>query len=82
MTNMPIPCPQCGEPVDPQTTTCLYCGVNVALASSLAEQFFTSTLRELKEVKISPEVLVPRLGDYLIEKGFLTKEDLKKALAY
>jgi len=31
---------------------------------------------------ISPEVLVPRLGDSLVEKGLLSREDLQKALAY
>lgn len=31
---------------------------------------------------LSPEVLVPRLGDSLIEKGLLTAEGLKQALAY
>ncbi len=29
---------------------------------------------------LTPEVLVPRLGDVLIEQGFLSKEDLDKAL--
>lgn len=31
---------------------------------------------------LSPEVLVPRLGDSLIEKGLLTAEGLKQALVY
>lgn len=31
---------------------------------------------------LSPEVLVPRLGDSLIEKGLLTAQGLKQALAY
>lgn len=35
-----------------------------------------------KKIKLSPEILVPRLGDYLIEKGFLSEQNLKKALAY
>jgi signal transduction histidine kinase len=29
---------------------------------------------------LTPEILVPRLGDYLVEKGLLTTEDLKRAL--
>jgi signal transduction histidine kinase len=32
--------------------------------------------------QLTPEVLVPRLGDYLVEKGLITPEDLEKALAY
>ena len=31
---------------------------------------------------LAPEILVPRLGDSLIEKGLLTNDDLKRALAY
>jgi signal transduction histidine kinase len=31
---------------------------------------------------LSPEVLVPRLGDYLVEKGLITPDDLKRALEY
>lgn len=31
---------------------------------------------------LSPEVLVPRLGDSLLEKGLLTQADLQQALAY
>ncbi len=32
--------------------------------------------------RLSPEVLVPRLGDYLIQRGLITSEQLKRALAY
>lgn len=31
---------------------------------------------------LTPEVLVPRLGEYLLQKGTISKSDLKKALAY
>lgn len=31
---------------------------------------------------LTPEVLVPRLGDYLVEKGLITVEQLHKALSY
>lgn len=31
---------------------------------------------------LSPEVLVPRLGEYLVQKGFITEADLQKALEY
>ena len=31
---------------------------------------------------LTPEVLVPRLGEYLVRKGLMTDEDLQKALAY
>lgn len=31
---------------------------------------------------LSPEVLVPRLGEYLVQRGHISEADLKKALAY
>lgn len=31
---------------------------------------------------LSPEILVPRLGSYLVEKGIISPEDLKRALEY
>jgi len=31
---------------------------------------------------LTPEVLVPRLGEYLVQSGFITEAELEKALAY
>jgi signal transduction histidine kinase len=31
--------------------------------------------------KLTPEMLIPRLGEYLVQKGMLTEPDLQKALA-
>ncbi len=30
---------------------------------------------------LSPEILVPRMGEYLVEKGLVSQEDLAHALA-
>ena len=32
--------------------------------------------------QLTPEMLVPRLGEYLVQRGFITDIDLQKALAY
>ena len=32
--------------------------------------------------KLTPEMLVPRMGEYLIQKGLITADDLKKTLDY
>lgn len=32
--------------------------------------------------KLSPEMLIPRMGDYIVQKGLIGDEDLQKALAY
>jgi signal transduction histidine kinase len=33
-------------------------------------------------VQLTPEILVPRLGDYLVEKGIISQDDLKRALNF
>lgn len=33
-------------------------------------------------VRLRPEMLVPRLGDYLVSKGYINELDLQKALSY
>ena len=35
-----------------------------------------------EQQRLTPEMLVPRMGDYLIQKGLITTQDLQKALAY
>ena len=31
--------------------------------------------------KLSPEMLIPRLGEYLVQKGLIKESDLQRALA-
>jgi hypothetical protein len=31
---------------------------------------------------LSPELLIPRLGQYMVEKGIITPEDMDRALKY
>ena len=33
-------------------------------------------------LRLSPEMLVTRLGDFLVQRGNITEEDLRKGLAY
>lgn len=37
---------------------------------------------EPKSPKLSPEMLVPRLGEYLVQKGLINEADLQRALNY
>ena len=78
----PISCPRCKKPVDSNARVCEHCGVDLALAALLAERALTVRSQDITNVLISPEVLVPRLGDYLIEKGVLKLEGLDRALDY
>lgn len=76
-----ILCPNCDQQIDPQVRTCPHCGVNLALAALLAERKLQTSPLTL-DLPISPEMLVPRLGDSLIEKGQLDNEGLQRALDY
>jgi len=77
-----ISCPHCDQPVDPEASICDHCGVNLALAAVLAEKELMLPSVDFLKGQLSPEVLVPRLGDYLIEKGVLNQQELQRALAY
>lgn len=78
----PISCPRCNQPNDPEASNCDSCGVNIALAAILVERKIKGQTGLLQELKLSPELLVPRLGDYLIERKLLSPDELIKALAY
>jgi len=75
-------CPNCGEPVPPNLRHCEHCGVDLAIAAMLAEQQALFPVRIPQGTPISPELLVPRIGDYLIERGLLKPEQLSTALDY
>jgi len=77
-----VSCPRCGKPVDPLTRTCPHCGVELALAAVLAERELALPLLPSPGAPLAPEILVPRLGEYLIERGVLSEADLHQALEY
>lgn len=39
-------------------------------------------MRNQPTLPLSPEMLVPRLGEYLVQKGYIREEELQRALAY
>jgi signal transduction histidine kinase len=61
---------------------CPNCGVNLALAAVIGEQEVISKLSNNPAIPITPEILVPRVGELLIERGVLTQDGLQKALNY
>ncbi len=74
-----IPCPHCGRLVDPQARYCAHCGVDLAVAAVIAEQ----TVTMLPEgVPLAPEVLVPRIGEYMVENKIIQTRDLQAALDF
>ncbi|MBN2547884.1 MAG: hypothetical protein JXB15_01905 [Anaerolineales bacterium] len=77
-----ISCPRCGRKVHPKNRYCEHCGVDIAVAAVLAEQDVITPEIIPTGVPIAPEVLVPRIGDTMIEQGLIRPEDLQRALAY
>lgn len=77
-----VSCPNCGEQVSSERQICEYCGVNLALAALLAERKLKVGPAIGEDHIISPEILVPLLGDYLVEKGVLNSDDLEIALKH
>jgi signal transduction histidine kinase len=77
-----INCPQCGQPVSPQNRYYEVCGTDIAVASVLAEQQIALSTKVPSGAPVTPEVLVPRIGDYLIKRGMIKPEELQFALRY
>ena len=80
--NVQVSCPVCGTLVDAQARQCPQCGVELALAAAIAERAVKSAMAVEPTMPITPEILVPRIGDYLRERGVLSQEDLQHALDY
>jgi signal transduction histidine kinase len=76
-----LACPLCSSPVDSQSRICNRCGVDLALIAAFAEPVL-SKQATYPGLQVAPEVLVPRLGDYLIERGLVSRDDLEVALSY
>jgi len=77
-----IVCQNCKQPVPANERECKNCGVNLALAAGIAARALTPSLGMSFNVPMAPEILVPRLGEILLEKKVLTKESLQEALAH
>ncbi len=77
-----LPCPNCGQPVSQDVLECPHCGVNLALAAVIGEQEVISRISENPAIPITPEILVPRVGELLIDRGVLTQEGLQAALDF
>jgi signal transduction histidine kinase len=75
-----LDCPQCGQPLPMDARICPNCGVDLALVALLAERAYLDGLPDTAPLPATPEALVPKIGEYLIEQGLLTPERLDRAL--
>lgn len=77
-----ISCPRCLQPIDPLARFCDHCGVDLAIAAAVAEQSMINPAQIPPGMQLAPEILVPRMGETMIEKGLLSEEQLEQALQY
>jgi signal transduction histidine kinase len=78
-----ITCPACGAQTHERVTICPTCGTDLTLLTILAEQkLFAHFSSREDRPPLSIELLVPRLGDYLVQRHYITAEQLQAALAF
>lgn len=82
MISAAINCPDCGQPIESHALLCRSCGSFLALAAVQAEQKLHHDRPVPEGYPLAPEVLVPRLGDSLVEIGVMNTAMLEIALAY
>jgi len=77
-----ILCPSCQHLISGNPRYCPHCGVDVALAAVLEESQFAIQISSDSDMALTPEVLIPRLGERLVQKGVITAAQLRQALDY
>jgi signal transduction histidine kinase len=79
--SLEIDCPVCGQRIDAHTKYCQQCGIELAMAILLVGKQVAGK-QTISLGPVTPEMLVPRLGDYLLEKGILEEDQLSSALDF
>jgi signal transduction histidine kinase len=77
-----IICPQCGSTIPADSRNCTDCGVDLMLAALLAERAFLEGAPETAPILKLPTSFVPRIGEYLLDQGILTRTQLENALGH
>ncbi len=75
-------CPNCSQHISAQDRECPECGIDLAMAANLAAFAIAENKFRSEHIPLSPEILVPRLGERLLEKGAISQETLQRALDY
>ena len=77
-----VRCPRCETLVNSGARFCEFCGVDLAIAAALAERDITAASETRIEAPVALEILVPRLGEYLVDKHYISDDELGLALEY
>jgi len=73
-------CPQCNSPIPRDARNCPQCGVDLVLLALLAERAYLEGLPAVAPIPATPEALVPRIGEYLMDQGLISNSQLETAL--
>jgi signal transduction histidine kinase len=73
-------CPQCRSIVQPEDITCSICGVDLALATVLAEREVLAFTPARASAPYVSDVILPRFGEYLLRNGYILEPQLHTAL--
>ena len=76
-------CPNCRAPITSDAVICQACGADIALMTLAAESNLLEAALNSPETArpVSTEQLAPRLGDYLVQHGYVSGDQLHAALA-
>lgn len=76
-----LPCPYCSTPLPGDARTCPHCGIDLVLMALLAERASLEHYTEEPAAgSFPPLAVVPRLGEYLVDQGLLSPQQLTVAL--
>ncbi|MCB9443700.1 MAG: hypothetical protein H6669_05640 [Ardenticatenaceae bacterium] len=75
-----ISCPNCNQLITPDERHCPHCHADLAIAAVIAERVMTTSPLFPMQRPTTPEMLVPRLGEHLVEQGRITPTQLEHAL--
>src|SRR5258708_29922653 len=76
-------CPHCSAPITADSVICQACGADIALMTLVVETGLLEAALNGPETArpIRPEQLSRRLGDYLVQHGYVSGDQLRAALA-
>jgi two-component system sensor histidine kinase/response regulator len=76
-----LSCPNCLATIPAGARACPTCGADIELMLWVADrQLLEQREGRTTTAPVSAEQLIPRLGDYLVEQGYVTAEQLQAAL--
>lgn len=81
MTTSTLACPQCQTPLNANDRFCNGCGLDMAVITLMLEHSAVTT-KTPGTAPFVPDILVPRLGEFLIKRQFLTEPQLQQALQH